>query len=183
MSHITGRVMNLRNCTLMIFMICILHQIWCRWSNQELDGLCTWHEGAYRVLVGIPEGKRPCGRPRHGLDWSGWLYRQVAGSCEHSKELSGNFLTSWGTKRFKDFLPWNESASHSAQCIDREDEERNISVQPIVKFNTAHDRTVVAYNKIRAKKIIDIINFLTLHICKDTAYNKGFLSGTFILSS
>jgi len=72
-------------------------------------------------------------------------------------------------------LPWNESASHSAQCIDCEDEESNVSVQPKVIFNTPHDRTIVAYNKnIRARNIIDIINFLTLHIWKGTAYNKVF---------
>ena len=51
--------------------------------------------GAYRVLVGKPEGKRPLGRPgrrlkdnikmdlqkggwRHGLDWSCWGQGQVA---------------------------------------------------------------------------------------------------------
>ena len=54
-------------------------------------------------------------------------------------------------------------------------------MQPKVLFNTVHDRTIVAYNKnIRARKIIDIINFLTLYIWKSIAYNKGFLSQTFI---
>ena len=32
---------------------------------------------AYMILVGILEGKRPCGRPRLGLDCSGWRYGQM----------------------------------------------------------------------------------------------------------
>lgn len=165
----------------MIFMICIRHQILSTWSYQEeLGGLGMGHEVCIEGLVGI-EGKRPCGRSRHRLDCSGWWFGQLVGSCESSNELSGNFLTSWGTKSFKDCLPWNESASLSAQCIDCEDEESNVSAQPKVIFNTAHDRTIVAYNKnIRARRIIDIINFLTLHIWKGIAYNKVFFSGTFI---
>ena len=145
--------MNLRNCTLMIFMICIPHHTLSKWSNEEeLDWQGMGHEVCIQGLVGT-EGKRPCGRSRHGLDCSVWRYGQLLGSCEHSNELSRNFLTSWGTKSFKDCLPWNESASLSAQCTDCEDEESNVSVQPKVIFNTAQDRTTVAYNKnIRAEK-------------------------------
>ena len=67
----------------------------------------------YRVLVGRPQGRRPRGRPRrrweyknrslrgglgrHGLDWSGSVYGQVAGACECGKNFSirkksGQFL-------------------------------------------------------------------------------------------
>jgi len=60
---------------------------WARLHNEELNDpyfspniwviksrrkRCAWHiasirdrRGAYRVLVGKPEGKRPLGRPRH----------------------------------------------------------------------------------------------------------------------
>jgi hypothetical protein len=57
--------------------------------------------GAYRVLVGKPEGKRPLGRPRRGwvddvgmdlqevgcgdVDWIG-----LAGACECGDEPSGS---------------------------------------------------------------------------------------------
>lgn len=79
-------------------------------------------------------------------------------------------------------MPWNsQPVNQSAHCIDCEDEEGNVSVQPKVIFNTVHDRTITAYNKhIIARKFIHIINFLTLHTWNSTAYNKGFLSGTFI---
>ena len=64
--------------------------------------------GAYNVLVGKPEGKRPLGRPRrkwedikmdrkevgcgggHGLDWSGAEQGQMASSCECGNEPSGS---------------------------------------------------------------------------------------------
>jgi hypothetical protein len=68
--------------------------------------------GAYNILIGRPEGRRPLGRPRRRLEdnikmnlWeigfvgcglgSGW--GQVAGSCEHGNEPSdstkcGEFL-------------------------------------------------------------------------------------------
>ena len=62
---------------------------------------------AYRVLVGIPEGRRPVGRPRHrwedntrmdirkagsghGVDRSGSGCGQVAGCCECGNELSSS---------------------------------------------------------------------------------------------
>jgi hypothetical protein len=58
---------------------------------------------AYRILVRMPERKRPLGRPRrrwvdnikmdrmgwYGLDLSGSKYRPVEGSCEHGNEPSG----------------------------------------------------------------------------------------------
>jgi hypothetical protein len=72
--------------------------------------------GAYRVLVGKPEGKRPLGRSRlrwennikmdlqemgwKGMDWIDLAHdRRVAGSCECGNETSGfikceGFLTS-----------------------------------------------------------------------------------------
>jgi hypothetical protein len=28
----------------------------------------AWERKVYRILVGTPEGKRPLGRPRHGLE-------------------------------------------------------------------------------------------------------------------
>ena len=60
--------------------------------------------GAYRVLVGKPEGKRPLGRPRRrwldestgggmwvwGLDWAGPGYGQLADACECGNEPSGS---------------------------------------------------------------------------------------------
>jgi hypothetical protein len=63
--------------------------------------------GAYRVLVGKPEGRRPLGRPRRrwedniktdlrevgwgcGLDWAGSGKGQVAGACECGNEPSGS---------------------------------------------------------------------------------------------
>jgi hypothetical protein len=64
--------------------------------------------GAYRALVGKPEGRRPLERPRrswedtikmdlrevgwggHGLDPSGSEKGQVAGSCEYGDEPSGS---------------------------------------------------------------------------------------------
>jgi hypothetical protein len=78
--------------------------------------------GAYRALVGKPEGRRPLGRPRrrwednikmglrevageHGLDQSGSGEGQVASSCECGYEPSGsinagNFLSSSGRFSF-----------------------------------------------------------------------------------
>jgi hypothetical protein len=60
--------------------------------------------GAYNILVGRPEGRRPLGKPRHrwednikmnlreigfgDVDWIHW--GQVAGSCEHGNEPSGS---------------------------------------------------------------------------------------------
>jgi hypothetical protein len=63
--------------------------------------------GAYNILVGRPEGRRPLGRPRRrwednikidlreigfgDVDWIHWAQdRQVAGSCEHGNEPSGS---------------------------------------------------------------------------------------------
>jgi hypothetical protein len=69
--------------------------------------------GAYRVLVGIPEGKRPLGRPRckweddikmdlqemrrGSMDWIELTQGQVAGTCHCGNEPSvsikcGKFL-------------------------------------------------------------------------------------------
>jgi len=62
-------------------------------------------KGAYRVLMGKPEGKRPLGRPRHrlennikvnlyeggweqGLDWSLSEQGKVAGCCDCGNEPS-----------------------------------------------------------------------------------------------
>jgi hypothetical protein len=39
--------------------------------ENEMDAVCSTYgecRGVYRVLVGKPEGKRPLGRPRHGLE-------------------------------------------------------------------------------------------------------------------
>ena len=76
-----------------------------RWVGH---GECTGEvKGADRVLVGKPEGRRPLGRPRrrwednikvdlqemgwrHGLDWSGSEWGQVAVSCECSFYQSGS---------------------------------------------------------------------------------------------
>jgi hypothetical protein len=60
--------------------------------------------GAYNILVGRPEGRRPLERPRcrwednikmdlreigfGEVDWIHWA--QVAGSCEHGDEPSGS---------------------------------------------------------------------------------------------
>jgi hypothetical protein len=62
--------------------------------------------GAYRVLVGEPEGKRPLGRPRRRwldnirmdlqevgcgyVDWIGQAQGQVADACECGNEPSGS---------------------------------------------------------------------------------------------
>jgi hypothetical protein len=59
--------------------------------------------GAYRILVGRPEGKRPFGRPRprwkdnikmdiQDIGWAmDWIeLAQVAGSCECDNELPGS---------------------------------------------------------------------------------------------
>jgi hypothetical protein len=66
--------------------------------------------GAYNILIGRPEWRRPLGRPRRGwennikmdvreigfwgcgfgLDSLGSGYGQVAGSCEHGNEPSGS---------------------------------------------------------------------------------------------
>ena len=64
--------------------------------------------GAYRGLVGKPEGKRPRGRPRrrwednikmdlqevgcgvYGLDRASSGYEQMAGTCEYGNEPSGS---------------------------------------------------------------------------------------------
>ena len=64
--------------------------------------------GAYRILVGKPEGKRPLGRPRRrwvdnirmdlqevgcgygGLDWAGLGQGQLADACECGNEPSGS---------------------------------------------------------------------------------------------
>jgi hypothetical protein len=51
------------------FIICAPHQLLIfGWSNQEWEwqGVCHVREtGAYRVMVGRPEGKRQLWRPRH----------------------------------------------------------------------------------------------------------------------
>jgi hypothetical protein len=63
--------------------------------------------GAYNILVGRPEGRRPLGRPRRrwkdnikmnlreiGFGDVDWIYlaqdRDMAGSCEHGNEPSGS---------------------------------------------------------------------------------------------
>jgi hypothetical protein len=65
--------------------------------------------GAYNILVGQPEGRRPLGRPRRrwednikmglraigfgDVDWIGFIWLRigtVAGSCEHGNETSGS---------------------------------------------------------------------------------------------
>jgi hypothetical protein len=67
--------------------------------------------GAYRVLVGRPEGKRPLGRPRRRwednikmdirdirIDGFGWLKQgPVADFCEHGDEP-------WGSVRKRDIF-------------------------------------------------------------------------------
>jgi hypothetical protein len=80
-----------------------------RWAGHV--ALMGERRGAYRVLVGKPEGRRPLGRPRHRwenniktdlrevgcgcVDWIG--LGQVAGACECGNEPSvsikrGKFL-------------------------------------------------------------------------------------------
>jgi hypothetical protein len=79
-------------------------------KETEMGRACgTYKErrGAYRALVGKPEGRRPLGRPRrrwednikmdlqevrsgHGLDQSGPGLGQVAGSCEYGDKPSGS---------------------------------------------------------------------------------------------
>jgi hypothetical protein len=70
---------------------------------NEMGGACDTH--ACRVLVGMPEGKRLHGRPRHrwddlrmdlknwlvwhGLDCSGCGYRQVVGFVKTLLNLRG----------------------------------------------------------------------------------------------
>jgi hypothetical protein len=66
-----------------------------------------YRRGAYRVLVGKPEGNRPLGRPRRRwedniktniqeVEWAAWnginwlRIGQVAGSCKRSNEPEGN---------------------------------------------------------------------------------------------
>jgi hypothetical protein len=47
-------------------MICTLHQV----EEDEVGGTCGMNVGkrnVYRLLVGMPEGKRPLGRPRRRL--------------------------------------------------------------------------------------------------------------------
>jgi hypothetical protein len=60
--------------------------------------------GAYSILVGRPEGRRPLGRPWRrwednikmdleegwGMDWIELAQGQVAGSCECGNEPSGS---------------------------------------------------------------------------------------------
>jgi hypothetical protein len=62
--------------------------------------------GAYRILVGRPQGRRPLGRPRRrwednikmdlqevgwgGMDWVDMAQGQVAGCCECGNEPSGS---------------------------------------------------------------------------------------------
>jgi hypothetical protein len=50
-------------------MICTAHQYYLgeQTEKNEMGGACNTHgdrRGVYRVLMGIPEGKRPFGRPR-----------------------------------------------------------------------------------------------------------------------
>jgi hypothetical protein len=47
----------------------------------------------YKVLVGKPEGKRPLGRPRRGLDSTVSGQGPVAGCCECGDEPSGSCAT------------------------------------------------------------------------------------------
>ena len=72
-----------------------------RWAGHVVR---MGERGAYRVLVGKPDGKRPLGRPRRrwvdirmdllevgcGLDWAGPGQGQVADACECGNELSGS---------------------------------------------------------------------------------------------
>jgi len=55
-------------------MLCIPHQIFGGWSNQEQDGRSIWHlGGTEEVYTGFwwrdPEENEPLGRPRHR-----WVY-------------------------------------------------------------------------------------------------------------
>jgi hypothetical protein len=68
------------------------------------------NRNAYRILVGMPEGKRPLGRPRRrwvdnikmdlreigwdGVDWID-MAQDRGGSCEHGIEPSGS-IKCWG---------------------------------------------------------------------------------------
>jgi hypothetical protein len=56
-------------------MICILNKYYSgdQIKKNQRGGACSTYgdtRGAYRVLVGRPEGKRPLGRPRRGLDYN-----------------------------------------------------------------------------------------------------------------
>jgi hypothetical protein len=110
-------------------MACIMmctQQILLEGSHQEeWDGWGMWNmgerRGAYRVLVGKPEGQWPLWRIRHRWDGNSNIglqdigckgaglclfgSGQVAGSCEHGNEFLGvikcaNFLSSWETISF-----------------------------------------------------------------------------------
>ena len=83
----------------------VIKSIRLRWSGHVAR---MWERrGTYRVLVGIREGRRPLGRPRHrwednikidlrevewghGLDRSDSGLGQVAGCCECGNEPSGH---------------------------------------------------------------------------------------------
>jgi hypothetical protein len=68
-----------------------------KWKRMRWDGnvACMWaRRGAYRLLVGKPEGKRPLARPRHGWEdnikidlhevgWGSWtgLFWISIGAC------------------------------------------------------------------------------------------------------
>ena len=61
--------------------------------------------GAYRVLVGKAEGRRPPGKPSgtgdHGVDRSGSGWGQVAGSCQCGNERSGSIKCEDFVKQLK----------------------------------------------------------------------------------
>jgi hypothetical protein len=70
-------------------MICTVHQILvCQIKKNEMGGACSTtgdRRGAYRVFLGIPEGKRPLGRPRlrwilkkvDGEAWTGLMWLRI----------------------------------------------------------------------------------------------------------
>ena len=95
-----------------------LHTLYCSsttgWLNQQNGGSAGHgahtgqRRGAYGILVGKTEGKRPLGWPRcrwedniklnlqetdwgeHGLDYSSSGQSNLLGFCEHANEISGS---------------------------------------------------------------------------------------------
>jgi hypothetical protein len=105
--------------------------------EDEIGRACSTNgvkRNAYRILAGMPEGRRPLGRPRreqykngswrkrmrwYGLDWTSSAWGPIQGPCEHCNKYSGSintgkFLSSCTICNFS----WR---AHLHEWISRED--------------------------------------------------------------
>jgi hypothetical protein len=78
-------------------------------EKNEMDGACSTYgekRGAYRILVGRPEGRRPLGRPRHRWEdnikmdlqeagWVGMNWIELAEDRDRWRTLVNAIMNPW----------------------------------------------------------------------------------------